>query len=392
MAAESPIWAQNVSYSARLDRQFIDTVFTEGVISGLEVTQRGAGANMSVDVAPGRASIVGDDQASQGSYIAIITSTENVIIGAAPGANSRIDLVYLRINDPGAGGPAGNTATVGVVAGTAAASPVPPALPTSAIPLAHVLVNVGNASVLNSMITSKRVASLVPGATPPGTIIDYVGATEPSGWLFPDGRAVSRSTYWQLFTAIGTTFGAGDGSTTFNLPDLRGRVGVAADNMGGTDAGRLSSVNTIGTAGGAETVTLSTANLPSHSHSIDHDHAAVTSSGRSAAHTHGFSGTTSSPGNHVHGPGASVFVVQDAVGGGSVATSAGPWTATNTSTTAAAGDHSHTYSGNTGTESADHTHTVDLPTFSGNSGNQGSGTAVNNMQPFLTVNKLIRAN
>jgi microcystin-dependent protein len=83
----------------------------------------------------------------------------------------------------------------------------------------------------------------------------------PAGFLPCDGRAVSRATYWRLFAAIGTTYGVGDGSTTFNVPDMRGRVVVALDNMGGTDAGRLSAANTLGGTGGHE-------KLQSHSHTV----------------------------------------------------------------------------------------------------------------------------
>ena len=57
---------------------------------------------------------------------------------------------------------------------------------------------------------------------PAGTIIMYGGSTSPTGWLLADGSAVSRTTYSALFAAMGTTYGAGDGSTTFNLPDFRG--------------------------------------------------------------------------------------------------------------------------------------------------------------------------
>lgn len=63
---------------------------------------------------------------------------------------------------------------------------------------------------------------------PPGTKIDFCGATAPDGFLACDGAAVSRTTYAALFAAIGTTWGAGDGSTTFNLPDLRESVEVGA--------------------------------------------------------------------------------------------------------------------------------------------------------------------
>lgn len=99
------------------------------------------------------------------------------------------------------------------------------------------------------------------------------------GWLFCYGQAVSRSGYARLFGAIGTTYGVGDGVTTFNVPDLRGRLPVGLDNMGGTDAGRLAAANTLGGTGGAERVTLSAteSGVQSHGHadsfSITHDHA-----------------------------------------------------------------------------------------------------------------------
>ena len=85
----------------------------------------------------------------------------------------------------------------------------------------------------------------------------------PPGWLWCAGQAVSRTTYAPLFAAIGTAHGVGDGATTFAVPDLRGRTLAGLDDMGGTDAGRLSLANTLGTTGGAETHTIAQGNLPS---------------------------------------------------------------------------------------------------------------------------------
>jgi microcystin-dependent protein len=68
--------------------------------------------------------------------------------------------------------------------------------------------------------------------TPSGAMMDYAGATAPSGWLMCDGAAVSRTTYANLFAAIGTSYGVGNGSTTFNLPDFRGRFARYNDDMG----------------------------------------------------------------------------------------------------------------------------------------------------------------
>ena len=73
---------------------------------------------------------------------------------------------------------------------------------------------------------------------PVGTVVAYAGTTGsiPSGWALADGAALSRTTYSDLFTAMGTAYGAGDGSTTFNLPDLRGRLplGKASSGTGST--------------------------------------------------------------------------------------------------------------------------------------------------------------
>lgn len=101
---------------------------------------------------------------------------------------------------------------------------------------------------------------------PAGVINQFAGSSAPEGWLLCSGQNVSRSTYSALFSVIGTTYGSGDGSTTFGLPDLRGRVAVGLDNMGGTDAGRLSVANTLGGSGGAQTHTLTIAEMPSHAH------------------------------------------------------------------------------------------------------------------------------
>jgi len=107
---------------------------------------------------------------------------------------------------------------------------------------------------------------------PVGAVMPYAGLwspeTIPSGWLLSYGQAISRTTYSALFTVIGTTYGAGDGSTTFNLPDLRGRLVAGQDSMGGTSANRLTGLSggvqgdTIGATGGAETHTLTPGELP----------------------------------------------------------------------------------------------------------------------------------
>lgn len=96
--------------------------------------------------------------------------------------------------------------------------------------------------------------------TPSGAILQFAGSSAPANWLLCDGSLVSRTTYANLFAAISTTYGAGDGSTTFKLPDLRGRVPVGAGQGSGLTNRTLASTS------GAETHTLSTSEIPSHSH------------------------------------------------------------------------------------------------------------------------------
>lgn len=94
---------------------------------------------------------------------------------------------------------------------------------------------------------------------PAGVISMYAGSTAPSGWLICNGSAVSRTTYSRLFSAIGTTYGAGNGSTTFNLPNLKGKVPV------GLDASQTE-FNSLGKTGGEKKHTLSINEMPSHNH------------------------------------------------------------------------------------------------------------------------------
>jgi microcystin-dependent protein len=109
---------------------------------------------------------------------------------------------------------------------------------------------------------------------PAGSVIPFAGSSAPTGFLLCDGSAISRSTYSDLFSAISTTYGSGDGSSTFNVPDLRGRVVAGQDDMGGSSANRLTDQtgglngDTLGDTGGSETHTLTTAQIPSHSHTV----------------------------------------------------------------------------------------------------------------------------
>lgn len=219
----------------------------------------------------------------------------------------------------------------------------------------------------NLPMNGNRITGLAPGtestdaatvgqiasgtSIPVGAVIDYWGTTPPDGYLLCYGQEVSRTTYASLFAVIGTTAGAGNGSTTFNVPDYRGRVSAGKDDAGGTAAGRLTTAGSglngtlLGAAGGTESVTLTEAQIPDHTHTFS----ATTSSGGAHTHTVGVSDNTE--------PGGST-------GGGTHLTAGSLTTSTN-------GAHTHTVSGTTA--------------------GTGGGQAHRNVQPTIICNKIIRA-
>lgn len=185
---------------------------------------------------------------------------------------------------------------------------------------------------------------------PSGVIFDFAGTVAPQGWLLCSGQAVSRSTYAALFSTIGETYGAGNGTTTFNLPDSRGRVSAGLDNMGGTAANRITAAGSgitgtnLGAAGGVEAITLASAQSGQAS-------STVTSTGQSQAHTHVFSG--------VWLPGA----------GGNTVSGGGAWSINNGLVT---------QSGN-----VDHSHNVSLP-------GAAAASPHSSTQPTIMFNKIIK--
>lgn len=180
---------------------------------------------------------------------------------------------------------------------------------------------------------------------PAGTIVQWPGATAPANWLICDGAAVSRTTYASLFAAIGVQYGSGDGTTTFNLPNLKGRVAVGLDSS-------QTEFDTLGEIGGAKTHTLTSAQIPSH--------------------THTYSGTTNTTGSHNHINGWASITGYNYVGSGGNSN----WPFGGGSNAAqrdlqAAGDHSHTFSGTT-------------------AANTGGDGAHNNLQPYIVLNYIIK--
>lgn len=227
-------------------------IMGEGVVGtgDLITTQRAAGANLSVDVSAGACWVKGDDNAAaQPTYRCRNDATVNLLI-TPDGSNPRNVIIIAEVIDQGFAG-SGRLWQLRAVHGTPASSPVDPATPNNAIRLARVAVTAGDIDITNSQIIDLRTfASVgggsatgsVSGGVPAGAVLQYGGSSAPAGWLLCDGSAVSRSTFATLFAAIGTSYGAGDGSTTFNIPNTHGRMPVGkgshadVDNLGDADA------------------------------------------------------------------------------------------------------------------------------------------------------------
>jgi len=128
-----------------------------------------------------------------------------------------------------------------------------------------------------AVTAAKLDAGAVSVLMPSGSLMPYAGSSAPTGYLLCDGAAISRTTYSALFGLVGTTYGSGDDSSTFNIPDLRGRVIAGQDDMGGVSANRLTGLSggvdgdVLGGTGGAETHTLTTSELPAHDHNLPVD-------------------------------------------------------------------------------------------------------------------------
>lgn len=208
------------------------------------------------------------------------------------------------------------------------------------------------ASITDAAVTRSKITAAE--RIPTGVMMDYAATTAPTGWLLCDGSAVSRTTYADLFTLIGTAFGAGNGSTTFNLPDLRGRVAVGLDNLGGTAASRVSGGTTLGGSGGTQSANLAINELPVH----EHDMAAGTATS-GGSHYHTFT-TAEATNTTTGGSGGRVVDVSTSSNGTNV-------------NTQSSGTHTHSLSGKAGT-------------ITGHTGQ----TALSKLQPYLLVGKIIK--
>lgn len=202
---------------------------------------------------------------------------------------------------------------------------------------------------------TNNVNNAEPNQIPAGAIMAWSSSVIPNNWLLCDGSAVSRVTYASLFAAVGTTYGVGDGSTTFNLPDLRGRAVVGFDTT-------QTEFNFLGETGGAKTHTLTVSEMPSHTHIQDsHNHTQNSHNHTQNAHSHlsvinlSLVNTRTAGSNTFNSDGAA-----DKSGGiASTTATNNPTTATNNATTAT-------------------------------NQNTGGGGAHNNLQPYIVLNYIIK--
>lgn len=163
--------------------------------------------------------------------------------------------------------------------------------------------------IVDGAVTSAKLNSdAISALMPTGTVLPFAGINAPTGYLFCDGDAISRTTYSSLFGIIETNYGVGDGSSTFNVPDLRGRVIAGQDDMGGVSANRLTGLSggvngdNLGATGGSETHTLTVNEIPAHTHTQAVSFSStVEFEGRSGASAdNGNSATGSTGGDQAH--------------------------------------------------------------------------------------------
>ena len=189
---------------------------------------------------------------------------------------------------------------------------------------------------------------------PVGSLISYCGITSPGGWLLCDGTAISRITYLNLYNIIGTNFGSGDGINTFNLPDLRSKFLYGS-----------SSTNTIGVSGGNSNVTLTSDNLPSHTHT-----ASLSGTTTSSSTT----GITDS--GHSHG--GTFYVLQTHVGtpdNGQVVITSYDYSKSTLTSYASINDPGHSHDFNSASVSI---------------GSTGNGNAFSILPSYITINYIIK--
>ena len=199
-----------------------------------------------------------------------------------------------------------------------------------------------------------------------GIVMPFAGSTVPQGYLLCDGSAVSRTDYATLYAVVGDTYGAGDGSTTFNLPDMSGRVVLGQ-----------SSNHTIGSTGGSVDVTLTSAQIAQHTHNVPQH-----------GHQHTIKATTPSLSHSItHQPAYSYSNPTKVNGGTAIISSQNRTAYTSTTTGTASRATSVAITAHAATNCTMSGGIADKEAFDTTA--SGADGAHNNMQPYMAVTYII---
>jgi len=235
--------------------------------------------------------------------------------------------------------------------------------------------SIGTAELADGSVTAAKLdAGLTTQILPAGMIAPFAGTTAPSGWLLCNGQAISRETYAGLFGIVSTTYGSGDGSTTFNVPDMTGRVPVCKS----ADA----EFSDLGETGGVRSVTLTSAEsgIPSHGHTASSSPATTNITLTDPGHNH----SINDPG-HSH----SINALQNTVGRGPGSSTFDKWVDSGASRgTNGSGTGISINGSGTGISFSDPQHSHPITVVNNTAAN--ATNAHTNLQPYITLNYIIK--
>lgn len=347
-----PIYLQPKSYSAQSDRKPFADILSPGVVGSGDFAVS-LTTLLGISIAAGSAWILGQNIADQGLYRQYVSGATTLTCTAANGSNPRLDQVILRVLDNAADSGTFNECRIEIVPGTPTAGATldnrtgAANLATltdaskSVLLIADILVPTGATSLSGANLRDRRVRAAVGGGLavvqfPAGALLPFAGSAAPVGFLMADGASYTTVQYAILFAAIGYTYG-GSGAN-FNVPDGRGRALIGA----GQGAGLTN--RALGAKMGEENHQLVAAELAAHHHT-------------GPSHTHGFN--LGAGNDFIYNSGAAGVLLGS---GGSMV-------------------FDHANSVHAGTSDAAGT---------GNTGDTGSGTPHNVMQPSIAFNYIIK--
>ena len=239
-----------------------------GVCTGLAVTSP-SGLNLSVAAGTALVEFTNTNLNHGQTYKVYATNDAAVSLTAVNNATS---IVVMTITPANPNANADNIATLQVISGST--------VPANSVLIATIVSSGGTVTTITAAPKAQMPSTFIQQLTPQvptGSVFPFAGTTAPTDYLLCAGQAVSRTTFSTLFALIGTTYGTGDGSTTFNVPDLRGRFPLGKDDMGGTAANRVTATqaDNLGQASGAESITVA-----GHTHNVTASQAVSSGSGR----------------------------------------------------------------------------------------------------------------